>query len=88
MKIIVALSNESLSVKELSEKLHEERSKVSHALRRLRGCGFVQSKKAGKKNIYSLTKSILNDVKKKGNLFDIIEEHVRKKCHKKSRRCL
>ncbi|MCX8190182.1 MAG: metalloregulator ArsR/SmtB family transcription factor [Candidatus Diapherotrites archaeon] len=86
IKIIASLHSKSMSVKELSESLGEERSKVSHALRRLKECGFVKSKRDGKSNIYVLTKSILNDVKKEGNLFDIIEEHVRKKCNK-GRRC-
>lgn len=88
IKIIEALRKRPMSVIELSRKLKAERSKVSHALLRLKDCGFVVSKKKGRQNIYSLTKSILHDVKIKGNIFEIIESHVEKHCKQKiKKRC-
>ncbi|MEM4662835.1 MAG: metalloregulator ArsR/SmtB family transcription factor [Candidatus Diapherotrites archaeon] len=87
LRIIEILGKKSMSVTELSKKLNEERSKVSHALAYLKMCGFVKSEKQGKLNIYSLTSSILTDIKKRGNIFDIIEDHVKKKCKIRKIRC-
>jgi DNA-binding transcriptional ArsR family regulator len=85
VQIINLLRNEPMSVSELSNRLAAERSKVSHALRKLKECNFVESKRKGKHNIYSLTKSVLNDVKVKGNIFDVIKTHVEKYCKNKKR---
>lgn len=86
IRIIKLLQKKPMAVSELSKELNAERSKVSHALRKLKECSFVESKRRGKHNVYSLTKSVLNDVKVKGNIFDVIKTHVKKHC-KNKRRC-
>ncbi|MCD6247805.1 MAG: winged helix-turn-helix transcriptional regulator [Candidatus Diapherotrites archaeon] len=86
IRIIELLKKRPMAVGELSKQLNAERSKVSHALKKLKECNFVESERRGKYNIYSLTKSVLNDVKVKGNIFDVIKTHVEKYC-KNKRRC-
>ena len=86
IRIIELLKKRPMAVSELSKQLKAERSKVSHALKKLRECNFVESRREGKRNIYSLTKSVLNDVRVKGNIFDVIKTHVEKYC-KNKRRC-
>lgn len=86
IRIIELLQKKPRAVNELSRELRAERSKVSHALKKLKECDFVKSKRIGKHNVYSLTKSVLSDVKVKGNLFDVIRTHVKKHC-KNKRRC-
>ena len=72
--IITGLKEEPLSVNELSEKLGQERSKVSHALISLSDCGFVKVKKSGRRRIYSLNMDTIMP------LLDIVEKHVKKYC--------
>ena len=72
--IIIKLKEKPLSVSELSEKLNQERSKVSHALISLLDCDFVNVKKDGKKRIYSLNKDTILP------LLDLVERHVKKYC--------
>ncbi len=83
ISIIESLKRNPKSVKELAAELKVERSKVSHALRKLKACNFVESEKSGRHNIYRLTKSILHDVRVKGNIFDVIRVHVEKYCKHK-----
>ena len=72
--IILKLKEKPLSVTKLSEKLNQERSKVSHALASLLDCGFVNARKEGKKRIYSLNKDTILP------LLGIVEKHVKKYC--------
>ena len=72
--IILRLKEKSLSVNELSKKLNQERSKVSHALRSLLECGFVKVKKKGRKRVYSLNTDTIIP------LLNIVEKHVKKYC--------
>jgi len=83
IQIITALTNRPMSVSELSDALGVERSKVSHALRTLKKCSFVGYNKKGRANIYFLTKSVLNSVKVRGNIFEVIRVHVEKHCKNK-----
>ena len=85
VRIIELLKTGPMSVSELSSRIKAERSKGSHALQKLKECSFVESKREGKRNIYFLTKSVLNDVKVKGNIFDVIKTHVEKYCKNKKR---
>lgn len=72
--IIDQLKEKPFTVNELSKKLKQERSKVSHALLSLKECGFVSVKKEGKKRIYSLNKETILP------LLHLIEKHVKKYC--------
>ncbi len=56
LRIIKLLTEEMLSVGEISKKLKAEQSRVSHSLRTLKDCGYVESKARGKERIYSLSR--------------------------------
>ncbi len=72
--IILELKEKSLSVTELSRKLNQERSKVSHGLISLLDCGFVNAVKKGRERIYSLNKDTILP------LLSLVEKHVKKYC--------
>lgn len=74
INLIIALKDKPLGVNELSQKVREERSKVSHALRTLLDCGFIAVKKEGRQRIYSLNKTTIMP------LLNLIERHVEKYC--------
>jgi len=59
INIISSLDEKPKSVMELSEKLRIEQSKLSHALKELKGCNIVIVEKKGKQRIYSLSKTII-----------------------------
>lgn len=73
-KIIEALKNEPLTVSEISLKIKEEQSKVSHALATLRSCSIVKSEPKGKNRIYSLNKETILPILK------IIDKHKTINC--------
>ena len=72
--ILLGLRKKPLSVSELSEGVGQERSKVSHALLSLLGCGFVRVRKDGKRRIYSVNEDTILP------LLDLAERHVTKYC--------
>ncbi|MBI2450603.1 MAG: helix-turn-helix transcriptional regulator [Candidatus Nealsonbacteria bacterium] len=72
--LIFQLKKRPLSVKQLSENLKEERSKVSHALISLLECGLVRVKKEGKSRIYFLNKDTILP------LLNLVEKHIKKYC--------
>ncbi|MBI4447890.1 winged helix-turn-helix transcriptional regulator [Candidatus Woesearchaeota archaeon] len=72
--IITKLKEKPASVNELAKQLKQERSKISHALLTLLGCGFVEVKKEGKKRIYKLNKNTMMP------LLSLVEKHVQKYC--------
>jgi len=59
---------------EISSALQEEQSKVSHNLRALADCHFLDVEKKGKKRIYSLNKETIIP------LMRLVEKHVKKYC--------
>ncbi len=81
MKIIEALSLGPSSVTQICKLTNEEQSKVSHNLKKLSDCHFLDARKQGKKRIYSLNKDTIIPILK------LVEKHVRKYCqevcHKK-----
>ena len=72
--IIVKLKEKSLSVNELSKQLNQERSKVSHALKSLLDCEFVNVRNEGKRRVYSLNEDTVLP------LLGLVEKHVKKYC--------
>jgi len=72
--IIIKLKEKSFSVTELSKQLSQERSKVSHALKSLLECGFVEVKNKGQERIYSLNIDTIIP------LLNLVEKHVKKYC--------
>ena len=71
LAIIEELLNGDLSVSELVDRLGMEQSRVSHNLRCLAYCGFVFSRREGKKVIYTLNRETVLP------LLKIAERHVR-----------
>ncbi len=74
--IINSLRNNSKTVTDLQKELKLEQTRVSHNLRRLKHCGFVEVKKRGKYRLYSLNKQTI------GPLMRIIDKHMEKFCMK------
>lgn len=74
ISIITELKNKPLTVNELSQQLGQERSKVSHALKSLLECGFIEVKKNGRERIYSLNTETIFP------LLVLVEKHVKKYC--------
>jgi len=76
LKIISELSEKPMNVNDLTRKLSEEQSKISHALALLRCCSIVTVNKAGKERIYSLNKETILPMLK------LIDKHENKYCNK------
>jgi len=74
LRIIELLQYKPLSVNEICKALGEEQSKVSHNLKCLLDCHFIEVKKEGKKRIYSLNKDTIVP------LLKIVDKHVKKYC--------
>lgn len=74
LKIIEALMIKNLSVTEICNTLQEEQSKISHNLKCLTDCNFLQVEQQGKNRIYSLNKDTI------APLMDIVKKHVEKHC--------
>lgn len=75
--IIKELEKGPKSVGELSKATGEEQSKVSHSLKALKKCSFVESKRQGKKVVYSLKETLLKKIEGE-NLFQALEKHYKK----------
>ena len=74
MKIIEALASSEKSVSEICKLINEEQSKVSHNLRKLTECNFLDVRRKGKKRIYSLNKDTVVPIMR------LVEKHVHKYC--------
>ena len=72
--IISALRREHMGVNELSKKLGEESSKISHALLVLNKCHIVEAEQKGKNRVYSLNKDTMVP------LMRLVDRHVEKHC--------
>ncbi len=79
LKIIEVLQEKSMSVTEICNKLGEEQSKISHNLKCLIDCHFLDVKQDGKKRIYSLNKDTMVPLMK------LVEKHVTKYCYEECR---
>ena len=79
-KIIAKLKENPMGVNGLAESLGEERSNVSHSLAMLKECGFVGVEKKGRERVYSLTNCIASDMKLTGNIFELMEYHMKHHC--------
>jgi DNA-binding transcriptional ArsR family regulator len=74
LKILEILQAKPMSVTEICEVLVEEQSKISHNLKCLTECHFLDVKQQGKKRIYSLNKDTILPLMK------LVDEHVKKYC--------
>lgn len=75
-KILEALRFDDLSVNDICEAIKEEQSKVSHNLKKLMECRFVEATKKGKNRIYSINKKTIIP------LLELVENHVSEYCGK------
>jgi|TARA_B100001971_G_C18049094_1_gene461826 DNA-binding transcriptional ArsR family regulator len=73
-EILSLLERRPMSVTEICDALKEEQSKVSHNLRNLTECHFLDVRQEGKKRIYSLNKETIVPLMK------LVEKHVEKYC--------
>lgn len=77
VKILQYLSQDGpKSVTEIGSKLKIEQSAVSHNMRRLLLCHFVEVKQQGKERIYMINEETIHP------LFDLITKHVESYCVK------
>jgi len=74
MRLVLELNRGEKNVSELSKKLKEEQSKISHALSSLKRCNIVEMKQKGKERVYSLNKSTIVPI------LQIIRHHSIKNC--------
>jgi Predicted transcriptional regulators len=72
LKILNSLKSSPKSVQEICKELNLEQSLVSHNLKCLLDCGFVNNKREGKRVIYSINESIVFP------LFELIDKHIEK----------
>jgi DNA-binding transcriptional ArsR family regulator len=66
----------SRTVTEISDNLQLEQSAVSHNMKRLLQCHFVEMEPKGKERVYSINKDTVQP------LFRMIEKHIRSYCVK------
>ena len=78
-EIICLLKEKPMTVQEMCRMLGREQSLVSHSLKRLRECDFVDFRKEGKTSVYYIKSDIFTKGKNK-SLFGIFEEHAAKYC--------
>jgi len=74
INIIELLFNNNYSVTEICEKLGEEQSKISHNLKILLDCNFIEQKAVGKQRIYSINSKTIKP------LFELVKQHVKENC--------
>lgn len=72
--------NGVMNVTQLVKETGGERSRVSHALSILKQCKFVKATKEGREMKYAIDESSPVFKQRKGNIFDMIEEHARVSC--------
>ena len=74
MAIIDSLMGGAKSVSQICEDIHEEQSKVSHNLKKLMECNFLEVSRDGKRRVYSLNKETIIPI------FRLVDKHVSKFC--------
>lgn len=74
MCIIESLMKGDKSVNEICSDVKEEQSKISHSLKRLMECNFLEVKRDGKKRIYSLNQETVVPI------LNLVDKHVSKFC--------
>ncbi len=78
---IEILAEKPMSVNEIATALREEQSMISHNLKPLVECKFIESNRVGKKRVYSLNIETIEA------LLKIVKNHSKKYCPK-SGKCL
>lgn len=76
IELMLLLMRTPMTVTELMEKTGMEQSTLSHHLKRLKLCQFVQNKANGKERMYSVNEDTA------APLFRLMNKHVEKYCKK------
>ena len=76
LRILELLQQRQMSVTEICYAIKEEQSNVSHNLKKLVECHFIDVEKKGKQRIYSLNKDTILP------LMQLVGKHVTKYCCK------
>lgn len=74
IRILELLQEKPMSVTEICKALGEEQSKISHSLKKLAECHFLDVEQKGKQRIYSLNRETMLPLMK------LVEKHVTKYC--------
>ena|SRR3989344_3477429 len=74
LQILELLQIKPRSVSEICSQLKQEQSKISHSLKCLSSCHFIDVQKNGKKRIYSLNKETIVP------LMRLVDAHVKRYC--------
>jgi ArsR family transcriptional regulator len=74
LRILNLLRKKEMNVSEIQKETGFEQSVVSHSLRRLRRCGFIEQKVKGKYRYYKINEKTIKQV------LNLIEEHMEKNC--------
>lgn len=74
MRIVGLLQKAPMSVNYICSALGEEQSKVSHNLKALAECHFLDVERRGRTRVYSLNKTTIVPLMK------LVERHVKKYC--------
>ena len=74
LRIIELLRERPMCVSEICDRLSEEQSKVSHNLRKLTDCHFVNVRQDGKNRIYSLNSDTIMPI------MNLVKNHVQRHC--------
>lgn len=82
LSILYALQNGEKSVNDIVDQTGHEQSLVSHNLKLLRHCNFVEMRVNGKQRMYSLNQETI------APLFVLVEKHMRGFCDCKDAKCL
>ena len=85
VEILRELEKKESSVLDLAEKLKVEQSRLSHALKTLRDCNYVDFEVKGKERLYFLNQGVkkgLEESSGKSNLavFAFIDSHIEQHC--------
>jgi len=74
MNIVESLMQSPKCVNDIAQDIKEEQSKVSHNLKKLMECNFLDVKQQGKKRIYSLNRDTVIPILR------LVDKHVSKFC--------
>jgi DNA-binding transcriptional ArsR family regulator len=86
VKILKVLREKPVSVQELAKRLNAEQSRVSHSLKMLRTCNYVEVKRQGKQHIYFIKSQLIEGMplpknKESASIFEFIQNHIEKYCN-------
>lgn len=81
INILKLLSEGPKTVQEIEKELQVEQSRLSHSLKRLRECNYVDVETVGRKRKYSLKSELLKGFNDKHKtLFEVLDAHFQKYC--------